>query len=102
MPTNVFHVMKYGLTRESLMYTGRIFSASKRLLKPFSNKAAGSPATDAYPLGYVAGRRATENDVGERFQQPLVDALADFRRQPTLAARIVEGRNGKEIRLPYG
>ena len=49
-----------------------------RLLKPFSNKAAGSPATDAYPLGYAAGRRATENDVGERFQQPLIDALADF------------------------
>src|SRR5678810_720346 len=32
----------------------------------------------------------------------LVDALAHFRRQPALIARRVKGRNGKEIRLPYG
>jgi hypothetical protein len=27
-------------------------------------------ATEAYPLGYVAGRHATENEVGGRFQHP--------------------------------
>lgn len=39
---------------------------------PFPSKAAGSGATEAYPQGYVAGRRATENASGGRFQQPKV------------------------------
>ena len=32
--------------------------------------------TEAYPLGYVAGRHATENEVGGRFQHPPI--LEDF------------------------
>ena len=40
-----------------------------RLLKTFSSKAAGSGATEAYPWGYVARRRATENAAGGCFQQ---------------------------------
>jgi hypothetical protein len=34
----------------------------------FSSKAAGSLTTEAYPLGYVAGRQATENAAGDLFQ----------------------------------
>ena len=30
----------------------------------------GSMATEAYPLGYVAGTHATEKEVGCRFQHP--------------------------------
>ena len=40
-----------------------------RSKRPFS-KAAGSSATEAYPLRYVAGKRATENDAGGLFQRP--------------------------------
>jgi hypothetical protein len=36
-----------------------------------SSKAAGSGATEAYPRGYVAGRRTTENESGGLFQQPI-------------------------------
>jgi len=35
------------------------------------SKAAGNMATEAYSLGYVAGRHATENEVGGRFQHPF-------------------------------
>ncbi len=38
--------------------------------KRSSNEAAGSMATEAYPLGYVARRLTTENEVGSRFQHP--------------------------------
>lgn len=41
-----------------------------RRLKTFFRQAAGSVATEAYPQGYVAGRQATENAAGERFQPP--------------------------------
>lgn len=41
-----------------------------RLLKTIPSKAAGSGTTEAYPQGYLAGRRATENAAGGRFQQP--------------------------------
>ena len=34
-------------------------------------KAAGSMVTESYPLGYVAGKHATENEVGDRFEHPL-------------------------------
>lgn len=34
--------------------------------RPFSSKAAGSGATEVYPLGYVAGRHVTENAAGGR------------------------------------
>jgi hypothetical protein len=39
------------------------------LLKKLSSEGAGSTATEAYS-GYAAGRRATENEAGELFQQP--------------------------------
>jgi hypothetical protein len=38
-----------------------------RLLKTVPSKAAGSGATEAYPQGYVAGRRATKNAAGGPF-----------------------------------
>src|SRR2546430_8404307 len=47
--------------------------------KRSSNEAAGRPATEAYDFRYVAGRRATENKVGGRFQQPSQD---EHRREP--------------------
>src|SRR5688572_17850156 len=34
----------------------------------FSSKAAGSPAAEAYLLGYIAGRWTTENEAGSHFQ----------------------------------
>src|SRR5262249_42801106 len=37
--------------------------------KRSSSKAAGSMAAEAYPLGYVAGRHAAENEAGRRFQR---------------------------------
>ena len=36
---------------------------SRRMIKTPCNKAAGRMATEAYPLGYVAGRHTTENAV---------------------------------------
>lgn len=36
------------------------------------SKAAGSVATEAYVVQYVAGRQATENEAGGHFQQPSV------------------------------
>ncbi len=41
-----------------------------RMIKTQCNKAAGSMVTEAYPLGYVAGRRTTENAVRWRFHHP--------------------------------
>jgi hypothetical protein len=38
--------------------------------------------TEAYPLGYVAERHATENEVGDRFQHP--PSLGKFLVQSTV------------------
>jgi len=40
-------------------------------------KAAGGTATEAYYFTYIAGRCATENEVGDRFQHPSI--LGDLR-----------------------
>src|SRR5687767_3721646 len=40
----------------------------------FSSKAAGSPAAEAYPLRYVAGRWTTENEAGSHFQHAFSPA----------------------------
>ncbi|MBH0185508.1 MAG: BolA family transcriptional regulator [Nitrospira sp.] len=42
------------------------------MVKTSYHKAARSTATEAYPLGYVAGRHATENAVRWRFHHPAV------------------------------
>jgi len=56
----------------SLLKTAFITPALPRRAKtrPFPSRAAGSGATEAYPQGYVAGRRASENAAGGCFQQP--------------------------------
>ena len=36
----------------------------------FPSEAAGSELSEAYPLGYVAAKVATENEAGGHFQQP--------------------------------
>jgi hypothetical protein len=49
----------------------KLAERSCRMLKKFVSKAAGSSATEVYPLGYVARRRATENAAGGPFQHPV-------------------------------
>jgi hypothetical protein len=39
-------------------------------------------ATEAYPLGYVAGRHATENAAGGVFQQPQLPNRWEARNVP--------------------
>jgi hypothetical protein len=45
---------------------------TERIVKRVSIKAAGNAATEAYPLGYVAGSRATENEAGGDFHDPMI------------------------------
>jgi len=42
-------------------------------------------ATEAYPLGYVAGRHATENADGGAFQQPQRPNRWEVRNGPAVA-----------------
>jgi hypothetical protein len=56
-------------------------------------KAAGRLRTEAYPLGYVARRRPTENEVEDRFQHPSV--LENFR------FRVPHIRTKLRLRVPF-
>ena len=55
------------------------------MIKTPCNKAAGSKATEAYSLEYVAGRHATENAVRGVFIIRLPDPVADNSRHPFLS-----------------
>ncbi len=51
-----------------------------RRTRPFPGEAAGSAVTEAYPQRYVAGRCATENEVGSPFQHPDFGRLCSISR----------------------
>ena len=46
--------------------------AFERMLKTAANKAAGKKEPQTYPLGYVEDFLQAENEVGGRFQHPLL------------------------------
>jgi hypothetical protein len=49
---------------------------SRRMLKMASQQGRRELGDRSVPLGYVAGRRATENDAGGHFQHPAKGEVA--------------------------
>ena len=60
-------------------YCARRSSILNRMLKMASQQGRRELGDRSVPLGYVAGRRASDNDAGGRFQRP---ARSPFPRMP--------------------